>query len=359
MMKQTSNFRRRGIEILIHIIGWGIVFGFPFLMMTRSGFSIPWMEYLRHGSVVPIAFLIVFYVNYFLLIPRYLFEGRVKRFLLLNALLIVCLVAGSHLWQEYTFQAHLKEGVARNSRHIGPPKWIFILRDSFSMILTIGLSVAIRMSSRWQQLEAARREAEKSRAEAELKNLRNQLNPHFLLNTLNNIYALIAFDADKAQAAVQELSRLLRHVLYDNQQSFVPLHKEMDFIRNYIELMRIRLSANVIVETRIDIRPDSSTEIAPLIFISLIENAFKHGISPTEPSFIRIRFSESQQEVRGEITNSHHPKSETDKSGSGIGLEQVRKRLELTYPNRYEWRYGASEDGKTYHSTLVIKLENR
>ena len=100
------------------------------------------------------------------------------------------------------------------------------------------------MSSRWQQLEAARREAENSRAEAELKNLRNQLNPHFLLNTLNNIYALIAFDADKAQAAVQELSRLLRHVLYDNQQSFVPLHKEMDFIRNYIELMRIATATN-------------------------------------------------------------------------------------------------------------------
>lgn len=108
----------------------------------------------------------------------------------------------------------------------------------------------------------------KSRTEAELKNLRNQLNPHFLLNTLNNIYALIAFDTDKAQTAVQELSRLLRHVLYDNQQNFVTLGKEMDFIKNYIALMRIRLSSNVTVETRFDIRPDSPTEIAPLIFIS-------------------------------------------------------------------------------------------
>ena len=159
------------------------------------------------------------------------------------------------------------------------------------MILTAGLSAAIKLSRRWAQMDAARREAEKSRTEAELKNLRNQLNPHFLLNTLNNIYALIAFDTDKAQTAVQELSRLLRHVLYDNQQNFVTLDKEMDFIRNYIELMRIRLSANVRVETKIDVRPDSRTEIAPLIFISLIENAFKHGISPTDPSHIRIYFS--------------------------------------------------------------------
>ena len=222
------------------------------------------------------------------------------------------------------------------------------------MILTVGLSAAIRLSGRWVQVEAARREAKKSRTEAELKNLRNQLNPHFLLNTLNNIYALIAFDTDKAQTAVQELSRLLRHVLYDNQQNFVTLGKEMDFIKNYIALMRIRLSSNVTVETRFDIRPDSPTEIAPLIFISLIENAFKHGISPTEPSHIRIYFSESVHEVRCEIINSYHPKSEADKSGSGIGLEQVSKRLELTYPGRYEWKHGISEDGKEYKSVLTI-----
>lgn len=354
MMKQPlTNPRRRGIETLIHIIGWGIVFGFPFLMMTRSGFDLTWTDYLRHGSIIPLSFLLVFYVNYCFLIPRYLFEGHIKQYLLLNALLIVCITAGAHLWQEYMFQTHAHGG--KDGRRMGPPKWIFILRDAFSMVLTIGLSAAIKMSGRWGQLEAARREAEKSRTEAELKNLRNQLNPHFLLNTLNNIYALIAFDTDKAQSAVQELSRLLRHVLYDNQQQFVTLDKEMDFIRNYIELMRIRLSSNVTVETRIDIRPESRTEIAPLIFISLIENAFKHGISPTKPSFICIHFYERPGEVGCEITNSHHPKSQADKSGSGIGLEQVHKRLELTYPRRYEWKYGVCADGKEYRSSLVIK----
>lgn len=223
------------------------------------------------------------------------------------------------------------------------------------MILTVGLSAAIRMSRRWAANENARREAEQQRTEAELKNLRSQLNPHFLLNTLNNIYALIAFDADKAQQAVQELSRLLRHVLYDNQQNLVPLNKEMDFIRNYIALMRIRLAANVTVETHFDIGPENRTEIAPLIFISLIENAFKHGISPTEPSYIRIRFSQTDNCVCCEIINSYHPKSQTDKSGSGIGLEQVRRRLELSYPGRYTWKQGIDETGKEYHSTLTIE----
>lgn len=353
-MKQLPNSKPRIVEALIHIIGWGIVFGFPFLMMNRSGFTITWVDYLRHGSVIPLSFLIVFYINYCFLIPRYLFEGRIKQYLLLNTVLIICIATGAHLWQEYAFHNLGKAVGEKGGKRMGPPKWIFILRDTFSMVLTVGLSAAIKMSGRWAQMDAARREAEKSRTEAELKNLRNQLNPHFLLNTLNNIYALIAFDTDKAQAAVQELSRLLRHVLYDNQQNLVTLAKEMDFIRNYIELMRIRLSSNVTVETQFDVSPDSRTEIAPLIFISLIENAFKHGISPTESSFIRIHFSESPGEVRCEITNSYHPKTQTDKSGSGIGLEQVRKRLELTYPGRYTWQQGESEDGKEYKSELVI-----
>lgn len=364
-MNESFSNRPRLVEIVAHAIGWGIVFGFPLFFMNRHGEVMEWTSYLRHFAV-PLCFILVFYLNYLVLIPRYLFGERMKQYLLLNLLLIAGISLGLHLWQE--FWATFLADEAPPTRRPGPPGWIFFVRDLFSMVLTVALSAAICMSRRWGQIESVRREAErsraeaertraeaeKSRAEAELKNLRNQLNPHFLLNTLNNIYALIAFDSDKAQLAVQELSRLLRHVLYDNQQTYVSLGKEMDFIRNYIELMRIRLTPNITVETDIRIDPDSQTQIAPLIFISLIENAFKHGISPTEPSFIRIAFSETEQVVNGEITNSYHPKNDTDKSGSGIGLEQVSKRLELLYPGRYLWLRGVGKEGKTYSSTLVI-----
>lgn len=349
-MKQSLTSARRPLEALIHIIGWGIMFGFPFFFVERENGNINWMAYLRH-SAVPLSFMIAFYVNYFLLVPRYLFQSQTKRYITYNILLLCVIGLMLHLWRSLTFDPSF---VPKPHRSGGPPGWLFFVRDMLSLVFTIGLSAAIRMSARWTQAEAARKEAERSRSEAELKNLRNQLNPHFLLNTLNNIYALIAFDTDKAQTAVQELSRLLRHVLYDNQQNFVPLAKEIDFIRNYIALMRIRLSSNVTVETRFDIRPDTPTEIAPMIFISLIENAFKHGISPTEPSYVRIYFSESADSVCCEIANSYHPKNEADKSGSGIGLEQVRKRLELTYPGRYEWQHSVSEDEKEYKSILVI-----
>ena len=165
---------------------------------------------------------------------------------------------------------------------------------------------------------------------------------------------MIAFDADKAQESVQELSKLLRHVLYENKDQFTTIGKEMEFIQSYIELMRIRLSSNVTVETEYDLNADSNTPIAPLIFISLVENAFKHGISPTEPSYIKIRFSEVQGVVRCLIQNSNHRKVGYDKSGSGIGLEQVQKRLDLTYPGKYTWNYGLSNDGKEYSSSLEI-----
>ena len=229
-----------------------------------------------------------------------------------------------------------------------------IFRNAFPLFITATIATIIKISESWKEMERSRNEAEKALAEAELQNLRSQLNPHFLLNTLNNIYALIAFDTDKAQESVQELSMLLRHVLYDNKEQFTSLSKEMEFIRSYIELMRIRLSSNVTVETEYDLSPQSQTQIAPLIFISLVENAFKHGISPTEPSYIKIRFSEVQGVVRCLIQNSNHRKVGYDKSGSGIGLEQVKKRLDLSYTGKYSWHYGLSNDGKEYSSSLEI-----
>jgi two-component sensor histidine kinase len=347
-MKQLFS-QRRFLEMSIHIVSWLLVFGFPLVFMDRgSGFNLA--QFLRH-SCVPLCYFIIFYVNYLCLVPRYMFTDEMRKYILSNAVLILCLSVLLHVFLESISTPPPPEF----ARHI-PPRWIFYARDMGMMIFVAGLGAAIRTSLRWRQAEERLIEAERQKRDERRKKLRNQLNPHFLLNTLNNIYALIAFDSDKAQAAVQELSRLLRHVLYDNQQNFVSLGKEMDFIRNYIELMRIRLSANVQMITKFDIQPDSQTLIAPLIFISLIENAFKHGISPTESSFISIHLSENDKEVICEIRNSNHPKTVEDKSGSGVGLEQVSRRLEILYPGAYTWSKGISKDEKVYESKLSIKI---
>ncbi len=170
---------------------------------------------------------------------------------------------------------------------------------------------------------------------------------------MNNIYALIEFNPPKAQQAVMDLSKMLRHLLYDNNQTYVPLHQEANFMRNYIELMRIRLSDNVKLSTDFSYSETGSTRISPLIFISLIENAFKHGISGDKPSFIDISLKEhADGKVEFVSRNSYFPKSESDKSGSGIGLELVKRRLELLYPGRYSWHTGVEDD--VYATVLVI-----
>ncbi|MDR2084632.1 MAG: sensor histidine kinase [Bacteroidales bacterium] len=235
---------------------------------------------------------------------------------------------------------------------------LFMLsRDFLVLVMLIIISIAIKMIENWSSLEKSKSDAEKNQFEAELLNLRNQINPHFLLNTLNNIYALIAFNTEKAQQAVQDLSKLLRHILYDNKERFVSIHKEIDFIKQYIELMKIRLNDNIKVETCFEIPENSTAVIAPLVFISLIENAFKHGISANNPGYIFIKISEKDNKIICEVKNSYFPKSiESDKSGSGIGLDLINKRLNLLYPDKYEWNMGISKDMKDYYSVLTINF---
>ncbi|MBM6888905.1 histidine kinase [Bacteroides caecigallinarum] len=351
MTAKNQNYRL--LEIFIHVFCWILFFGFPIIMAQSESGSINWSAFMRF-IIVPASLFSIFYINYFILIPKLLFEEHKKKFLISNLIIIIAFSVVIRWWNEMHIQPPPPEMI----RHNPPSKIIFIIRDVASMIFSAGLSVAIRLSIRWNETEAARREAVKSMTEAELRNLRNQLNPHFLLNTLNNIYALIAIDSDKAQQAVQELSKLLRYVLYDNQSMYVPLKKEIDFIKNYIELMRIRVSEDVTIETVFKIKENSQTPVAPLIFISLIENAFKHGISPTENSFIKINIEEDDNKIICNIQNSNHPKNVTDKSGSGIGLEQVGKRLQLLYPGQYEWKCWLSENDTVYNSHISITPKN-
>ena len=348
----------RFIEPMIHILVWVLFFGFPLLLLSNESAGIDWERMLSH-SIVPLFFCIVFYLNYCVLIPKLLFRGKVTVWVVLN---LAAIVLASSFMQALHLCFVPAKPLHDLPRFRLDPGILFFFRDIFSLALVIGVAVSVQLGRRWLKTENARKEAERlmieaeqGRTEAELKNLRNQLNPHFLLNTLNNIYALIAFDPDKAQMAVSELSRLLRYVLYDNQQETVPLGGEVAFIRNYIELMRLRLTPEVSLDVDIDISEDSRTPIAPMLFISLIENAFKHGVSPSGKSFVKISLSESQDAVLCDITNSYHPKSRSDRSGSGIGLDSLSRRLELLYPGRYEWTSGPDAARNEYRSTLIIR----
>ena len=229
------------------------------------------------------------------------------------------------------------------------------LRDSVNFLFAIFVAYAIRSRQHIVSLKQKRQEAETAQRDAELRSLRNQISPHFLLNTLNNIYALTNIDTERAQNAIMQLSKMLRHMLYDNQAEMVTLQSEVDFIRAYVDLMRLRLAHNVKVETLFKVNADKNTIVAPLLFISLVENAFKHGVSATENCIIKIQLVENEDgSIICDITNSNNPKTSHDCSGHGVGLQLVQKRLDIMYPDRYSWIKGVEADGM-YHSVIHLK----
>ncbi len=168
----------------------------------------------------------------------------------------------------------------------------------------------------------------------ELLNLKNQLNPHFIFNTLNNIYSLINRNREMAQDAILQLANVMRYLLYDCNNRFVSLNKEIDFANHYIGLMKLRIVPGVIVKHAF--RRGNYIQIAPLLFISLIENAFKHGISDSQPSFINMDLTLTDNLLVFSICNSSHPKNDKYSRGSGIGLKDLRKRLALLYPAKHK-----------------------
>ena len=264
-----------------------------------------------------------------------------------NVLLITKVSIGVHLFFRYLI-----------SPDIAPPHpstldtISFTFRNTVIYMAIVGIAVAVKMTTEWYNNEAQRKEIEKNQAEAELANLKNQVNPHFLFNTLNNIYSLIQIDPAQAQEAVHDLSGMLRYVLYESQKDTVPLAKECEFLNEYVKLMGARLTSGVKLEVSLP-SSLSNRQIAPLLFIPLVENAFKHGISDTDESFIRIELKEDGEYVTCLVENSCFPKDDTDRSGSGIGITNLKRRLDLLYPGAYSFEYGRVQS--VYRSLLRIR----
>ena len=352
-----SKFSRQ--EITLHVLCWGIVLFIPLFFFGPHDSTDVMLRRFVRGLGGPLSYMFLFYLNYLWLVPRFYFTNRKRAFFIINLVAVAACLGFMFGWWELSrdFLADKVPAQPTDKQRHGPrPPMLFY--NGIALMLVVGLSLAISMSRRWQHVENERKAAEQNRVQAELTNLRNQLNPHFLLNTLNNIIALIAFDTDKAQTAIEELSRLLRHALYDNQQPHVPLYKEVEFMHNYIELMKIRVTNGVTITTDIDVAPDDATPVAPLLFISLLENAFKHDISTAGKGMIHVAIHQHDGQVTCDIVNSNHPKRDNDKSGSGIGLEQVGKRLELMYPGHYTWQKGVNPDDNTYRSTIVLNTRS-
>ena len=260
MSKIVENTKSHKNEIIYHIIGWIIVFGNPLFTIDTNSDGIDWNTLLKQ-FIMPVCLFVIFYSNYFYLVPKLYTSNKRYIFYTINVALITgCTLFNVNMFRylrklECQQQARIEQAEAaqgnkgtKPKKHWKPmPALFFHARDVLTFSFPIGLTVAIFTNRRLKKSEQERKEAELRQKEAELRNLRSQINPHFLLNTLNNIYALIAFNTGKAQASVLELSRLLRHVLYDNQQEYTTVSKELEFLQSYIELMKIRVASNISV----------------------------------------------------------------------------------------------------------------
>ncbi len=214
----------------------------------------------------------------------------------------------------------------------------------------IGLAFGRRSYLKQQQVKNQLIEEQQKNTEAELAWLKNQLNPHFLFNTLNNISSLTQIDPDMAQDKIGQLSDLLRYALYETKEEFVDINGELEFMQNYIDLMSLRCGPNVDIQTSFNIQ-NTSRKIAPMLFLSPIENAFKHGVSSNKQSFIHITLKDDDNTLTFTCENSNYPKSDKNRSGSGIGVENMQRRLQLIYPNHYQFEQKLEEE------TYKIKIQ--
>lgn len=307
---------------------------------TSTSLSLVW-QLLR-------APLVVYFANFYLFGPYLFFRRRYWLFVLCNLLLIL----GANYGFVYGYFA-----IKHNVPSMPAKAWMGFFSGAFMFFLlnvvTVAVAIGIRHFIRVRQLKQQLKDEKAKNTEAELAWLKNQINPHFLFNTLNNISSLTQIDADAAQDAIAQLSDLLRYAMYETNKNTVPLGGEVEFMRNYIELMKLRCNEQTSVNYQLS-TDSEQVEVAPLLFVSLIENAFKHGVSSGRPSAISIKLEQHQGQLTFICNNTNYPKNDKDRSGSGIGIENTRRRLELMYADRYEWEQTLEDN--IYHVMIKLKL---
>ena len=362
MRKSLNILGRNGIfTVVFHLVVWTVIFFIPpvFIFWGTGEHALLYQLRMLNG---PLTLALVFYVNYLVLCPR-LLDNRMsmKKFLLLNLLLYIMGLGLMHLWRciiDNCFMFFTGDSLPTQCKNIHClTLWkniLFNLRDCMLYFFISVLAFLLHTSIKWQEAELAREKAERDNANAHLRILKLQVSPHFLLNTLNNIYALIDINTEKAKETVQNLSRLLGHMLYNEDDLFTSMRTEIELLRNYIALMRIRYDENLEIYTDVDDVMDDR-KCVNLVALTLLENAFKHGVVPNCKCriCITLHIDMATNTIIFSISNTNHPKSRSDLSGHGLGLKQVKERLELAYPNQYHWEKSVGKDG-LYHSTITI-----
>lgn len=324
-----------------HLLVWVVLFSMPYLLSYGQEQDIN--RVIAHFWIPLVFYSIIFYLNYFIVIDRFFFTKKTFQFIAINVIVISFFLLLREQLESTLFQDLSRKG-SKDSDGSGPPFKMFIYVQMLSYLAPLLFSIAIKTTKQWVITEAERKEAANYKLQSELQHLHYQLQPHFFFNSLNNIYSLVDISPDQAKTSIHSLSKLMRYMLYETNEELVPLSKEVDFMTKYIELMKLRVTDKTKVVYSFP-SADSEIQIAPLLFISLIENAFKHGVSSSKESIISITLKCQGSTVLFTIDNDNFPKVTDDKSGSGIGLQNLEKRLQLLYANHFNFKT-VTNDGR-------------
>lgn len=224
----------------------------------------------------------------------------------------------------------------------------------FGGLLLMGMNLGVKLYFKTQEDREQQERLEKQDLERQLEYLRYQVNPHFFMNTLNNIHALVDINPERAKTTIVELSKMMRYILYEGDKKLIPVQREALFLKNYIELMRLRYSSRVSINLDIpEMMPD--VMLPPLLLIIFVENAFKHGVSYAAPSYIDIKVTVTQEMLQFKCRNSRQEqKPDEKKKKGGVGLANARRRLDLLFHDKYSLEI--KEDDKEYDVQLEIPL---
>jgi len=298
---------------------------------------------LIYTAIFHVPVFLIMYLNLRFLFPVFLEKG--KYFLYgISVLALTALGAGFYIilfdsWIDYIFSGYYFIA------------YYGFLDISLYFVIYIFVTSLLRLARGWFHLQ----EIEKEKTVAELKALKSQINPHFLFNSLNSIYSLARKNSSQVPEKVIQLSDLMRHIIYDSEVEYILLPKEIEMIRNYIELQNLRTPEKEKIELEVTGEVEGK-KVAPLIFLPFLENSFKHGLkSGAENPFVKIKIEVFENNLVFEIENSKGKASEiNDSKYKGIGIENVKKRLGLIYPNQHS--LNISETENTFKVILQIKL---
>jgi len=336
-------------ELIAHVVYWLFISGFMFLIIFFSGEKYNSTELLVKYGYFTVINISIFYINYTLLIPQLL-----KKYWLyvLSIIALIALMAAVKTIMAVLYRDEVLKYWSAKTRTVeytdlGMFVWSSVFTSGFFIIS----GCLIKFALDWFSNIRIQRSLETEKKDMELQFLKSQLNPHFLFNSLNNIYSLAYQKSDKTADAILKLSEIMRYMIYESNDSWVALSKEIEYVQSYIELQKLRFKDGASVVMTLNGEIDDQ-QILPLVLISFVENAFKHGVAndPSDP--IRINIIANQKILHFSITNKKN-NANKDHVG-GVGLNNVERRLQLLYPERY--KLNIVNSATHYTSELMLDI---